>query len=484
MLLIIHGISGACRTITCALFFICAPLLNAQQFNGYVYSDFAGILGARTQPASIAGSPYNYHFSLVNASFSGSNNISQLVVSPEGGSEFQRIIENDRKFLQASLTAGGLSAMFTLPNKQAIGIQAQFRSHLSTNNISPDFANQFQNWQDPQIINRPFSDQTGEFAGAAWRELSFTYAKVFKQQGRHMWKGGITAKMINSYGSLFIELEDFDYTLIGQGRAEVTSGSVRYGFSDNLDQYTNFGGDQSFSSLPPTNKAQFAVDLGVVYQHKANRRPLRTKNGTRKRREFEYDYRIGFSITDIGVLKFNYGGFSTAASELLSNNVDPVNLNVVFARPSSLPDLTAQLQEFLVTESLTGEYTIALPAASHINVDYNLGKGFFANANIRVDISSLLPADYKLHYYSNVTLTPRWESRSFGLYMPLLINQLGEFRGGAAVRLGPLVFGSQDWGALFSNTVRQASFFFTLNLADFALTADQKRARSCFSPWG
>lgn len=475
-----HHLARGLRPIFCLLLTLSAWQSEAQDFNGFVYSEYAGILGARVQPASIAGTPYQYHISLLNGNLSGSNNISEMV-GGEGGVEFQRIIENDRKFMQASLSLGGLSAMVSLPGKRALGFQARFRTHVSTNNISPDFANQFQNWRAPELNNMTFKDQTGELAVAGWREISLTYAKVFCQKKRHSWKGGATLKMINSYGSLFMELEDLDYSLLSQGRAEVSSGAVRYGFSDNLNAFNNFGGTQSFGQLPKANPLSLALDLGVVYHHKASRKPLRSKNGTRKKREFDYDFRLSMSITDIGVLKFQYGQLSTAASELITNQVDPVNLNVVFARPTSLVELTENLSEFLITESLEGEYTMALPAASHINMDYNLGKGFFMNANVRVDLSGLLPADYKLHYYSNVTLTPRWESRNMGLYLPIVVNQLGNVRTGAAFRMGPLMFGSQDWNSLFAQRKRSLSFFFSINLS--RLVFQPGTANACFSPW-
>lgn len=465
-------------SLLCA-FFTLVYTASAQDFNGFIYSEFSGILGVRVQPASIAGSLYKSHISLVNGSINASNNISELV-GAEGRYEFQRIIENDRKFLQANLAAGGLSAMFSLPGQQAVGIQFQFRTHASTNNIAPEFANQFQNWRDPQILNIPFQDQTGSLAASGWREIAITYARVLEETKQHRLKLGLTGKLVHSHGSLFVELGDFDYTLLGQGLADVSSASVKYGYSDNLNSHNNFGGTESFSTLPKATGASLAFDLGIIYEHKANRRPLHTKRGTLKRREFDYDFKIGLSVTDLGVMPFNHGSLSTKADQLISSRVDPVNLNVVFARPTSLDELTTNLSEFLITESLTGKYTMALPAATHLNVDYNLGKGFFLNSNIRLDISSLLPAEYRLHYYSNMTLTPRWENRHAGFYFPVNINQIGQFSAGAALRMGPLVLGSQDWSSLFSPRKRAFSFFFTINLVDFAY--DPGKAVSCFIP--
>jgi hypothetical protein len=446
--------------------------LFAQRFNGFIYSDFSGILGARVQPASIAGSPYKWDINLVNGNAFITNNIARIEPSGES-SAINRYIDQKTKFLQSNLAIGGLSAMISLPNHKAMGFQYQVRGHVSANKLSPDFITQVNRFTDLRFVNSHVRDQTGELAGALWRELSFTYAAVVADDGYNRWKFGFTAKMINSYGSIFARLKDLDYNIDGNGLGLFTNFEMTYGYSANLDPYNEFDGNEPLSGLPPKNAFSSAFDVGVVFERRADRPSRKSKSGTRLEPDVDYEFRVSASLTDIGVMQFAQGEASTRILGLQPGLGADIDFDNLLSGVSSFRQLRDSVATFAETDGINGRYSVTMPTALNLNYDYNFGNDWYVNANALVDMTSLIPADFRLNYLHNLTVTPRWEQSRRAVYAPVYINQIGDFHLGLAARLGILTLGTQDLGALFASKKDSFGFFFSLNLNQ--LVANSKK---------
>lgn len=446
--------------------------LKAQRFNGFIHSDFSGILGARVQPASIAGSPYKWDINLVNGNAFITNNIANLERNGETTSII-RNIDSKKKFLQSNLGLGGFSAMISLPNQKAIGFQYQIRGHVSGNNISPVFISQVNRFTDARFLNSMAEDQKGELGAALWQELSFTYAAVVADDGYNRWKVGVTAKVINSYGSIFAQLRDLDYGIDGAGLGLFTNFEMDYGYSANLNPFEEFDGNEPLSGLPPKNKAGRALDIGVVFERRASRPSQKSASGTRLEPDVDYEFRVSASITDLGTMEFAQGNASTRLLGLQPGLGADINFDNLLSGVSSFRELTDSVSTFAITEKINGRYKMTLPTALNLNYDYNFGNDWYVNANAVVDMTSLIPADYRLNYLHNITITPRWEQSRRAVYAPIYVNQIGDVHLGAAARLGILTLGTQNLGALFASKKSSFGFFFSLNLNQ--LVANSKK---------
>lgn len=460
------------RKVFLLTFLVTCLSLSAQRFNGFIHSDFSGILGARTQPASIAGSPYKFDINLLNANFFITNNFAQLVNQDER-TVIRRYIDDKQKFVEGGFSLGGFSLMLTLPQQEAIGLQYQVRGHASGIDISPQFISQVNRFTDLRFLNTTVEDQSGEVAAALWRELSFTYARVLKDDGFNRWKIGVTAKMINSYGGAFAELEELDYSINGQGLARFDTIRMKYSYSSNLDPYEGFDGTQKLDGLPPRNAFSPAFDLGVTFERRASRPSPKTEKGTRRESDLDYEFRISVSITDLGVMEFGQGEASNEILGILPGMNTNINLDDLINGVTSFRTLNDRLATFVEAQPLDGQFKISLPTALNLNYDYNFGNDWFINANAVVDISSLMPADYRLRYLHNVTVTPRWEQSRRAVYLPMYYNQIGDFYLGAAARIGILTIGTQNLGSLFASERDSFGFFFSLNLNQ--LVANSKK---------
>ncbi len=453
------------------LLLVLAESLFGQRFAGYLYSDYSGVLGAKSQPASLADSPYKYDINLLNGNFYVTNNIAFRNKASENAG-LVRFINDKEKFLQANLSIGGLSAMLSLPRKQGIALNMSARFHASGNDISPDFIQQFNRFSRPEFIGRTIVDQQLEVAFGAWYEIGLTYAAVIKDNGFNRWKFGITPKLVNGLGAGFARLNDLDYEIDNQlGEVRMTDLHLEFGYSSNLDEFEQFDGTEPFSS-PKGIGFKPALDFGVTFERVAFRGDPSESSGTRLDPDITYEFKVSASITDLGIFKYDLGRASTNAPSLLPNP-GFLDLEGKFDGLSSFRELADSLATISNTESLGGQFTVTLPTALNLNYDYNLGNYYYFNANVIVDLTRYIPADYRLNHLTNLTLTPRWEKGQRGFYLPVHVNQIGDFQVGMAARLGPLTFGTQNIGSLFSQTPSSGSFFFSINISK--LKANSKK---------
>ena len=457
--------------IVCFFLFLICNGLVCQHFTGYSYSDYAGILGAKAQPASLADSPYKYDISLINGNYFITNNIAYL----DKTEEFRGLVRylNDKtKFVQSNISYGGMSAMVSLTKKQGLGISYSLRVHGNGNEISPQFIQQFNQFARPEYLGQAVLNQKLDMTLSAWHEFALTYATILKDDGFNKWKLGITPKLVNSMGATFAKLSDLDYDIhSSSGEVEVTDLDVLFGYSSNLDVYEQFDGTEQLKR-PKGIGFKPAVDFGITFERKAFRSDPSARSGTKRDPDITYEFKLSASITDLGRFTFDMGSASVHGTSLLPNLGD-IDLNAKFNSIANFREVGDSLATIANTEQLTGQFTVSMPTAFNLSYDYNIGNYYYLNINTIVDMTKIIPADYRLNYLTNFTVTPRWEKGLKGFYMPVYINQIGDVHLGLAARLGPLTVGTQSIGSLFTNKSRSGNFFFSLNISK--LKANSKK---------
>lgn len=450
------------RSLYSILLILFTQIVVAQSFNGFIHSDFSGIIGAQLQPANLAGSPYKYDFSLVNGNLFLNNNIAYLAPT-ETGSGIFRYLDREQKFLNANAALGGFSGMISLPGDESLGFTYRMRAHASAVDFSPDLIIQFNRFSNPRFQNSVVSDQSGEFSASLWREYALTYAKIIKDDGFHRWKIGTSLKLINPRANAFLSINDFDYTTDNNGLTTVTNAELEFGYSSNLNSFEQFDGVEPLNKLPSLTGNKLGFDIGVVYERVAFREAPKEPDGTNYEPDIDYEFKLSISITDIGAMRYEYGSASSIANGLLPTaNLN--NADVLFDSLQSFRGFRDSLAQISQISPLNGTYTVSLPTTLNLGYDYNFGNDFFFGAHARIDLTSLLATNYRLNYMHSLTLTPRWEKQMKGIYAPVYINQLGDFHLGLAARYGPITLGTQSIGALLAKEKRALGFFFTLNI--------------------
>mgnify|MGYP003338635703 CR=1 FL=1 len=96
-------------------------------------------------------------------------------------------------------------------------------------------------------------------------------------------------------------------------------------------------------------------------------------------------------------------------------------------------------------------FYINKPARVVANADRNLKNDFFVNAELSINLSSLYSRnDLYVKELNFLTVTPRWETRHWGAYLPLSFNGKKQFWVGGALKAGPLVVGLYNLSYLLS----------------------------------
>jgi hypothetical protein len=106
---------------------------------------------------------------------------------------------------------------------------------------------------------------------------------------------------------------------------------------------------------------------------------------------------------------------------------------------------------------LHGIFNIRNPARLVINVDRPLMNGFSINAGLSLNLTGY-HNDGKIlgvQEMNLMTLTPRWETRRWGAYLPIQYTTEGRLMVGGAFKAGPLLLGVHNWGNVFSSSRMQ-----------------------------
>ena len=119
-------------------------------------------------------------------------------------------------------------------------------------------------------------------------------------------------------------------------------------------------------------------------------------------------------------------------------------------------DLDDILNTFYTLIDTKFGYKTQLPTALHINADWSFTQRFYVNLN--TDLSLISKKKATGSRISNiVSLTPRFESKFFSLYVPLSVVEYNGFQAGAGLRFGGLYIGSGSiLTALTSNNTKGA----------------------------
>ena len=90
-----------------------------------------------------------------------------------------------------------------------------------------------------------------------------------------------------------------------------------------------------------------------------------------------------------------------------------------------------------------------------LNVDRFITGAWYINGNASLNVSSITGNDHRLTDLNLLTITPRWETRRLGFFLPIQFNTKQQLWVGGAVKLGPLLLGVHNWANVFSKNKMQ-----------------------------
>jgi hypothetical protein len=292
---------------------------------------------------------------------------------------------------------------------------------------------------------------------STWMELYGTYSRTAYEDERGRLNLGATVKVSRGLSGAYARLSGAQFSTTTQGNTPgyvLNNASLVYGYSSNFDQWQkgNSAG-QNISNLFALSQGGASFDLGAEYLVK----PQDITNFGDDDNYFDYTWKFGISLLDIGANQYKYG--------TQSRNVSGVKANITNTTLDKKFDSTVHsLQTFndslatLVNQSsaIGGQFKTINPMRLVVNVDRFIAGAFYINADVSVNIPvSFLKNYLQVQSLSFITITPRWEIKKLGFYLPVQYNAESQLWIGAAIKAGPLLIGVHNVANLFGTTSTQ-----------------------------
>ena len=416
---------------------------NAQSYLGYVPDNYAGVQGVLYNPASIADSRFKADINLFSISSSVTNDAYGVKIFDVFKDGYDFDLEAKKNFSNANnaflnTDVMGPSVMFNIAPKHTLAIFTRARAFVNVIDVNGQVINDITKDNKTSFPSATVGSFNG--VGNSWGELGISYAAVLFQKGEHFLKGGITAKYLQGVANYHIQGTNVtmaynENLLLPQNSTYTTTGTAIYGSSQ------DFAND---SDLDIDSKSRgFGVDLGLVYEwrpeYSADRADINDLKEVNK-----YKLRFGISVTDLGSMKYAKG----------VRNSYNLNETITQDNYDGSENFDEFLRDYYTSVPVNGNVRSNLPTAIHADVDWNIHRRFYLNANGDLGIVSKTKLNQN-SIANRVSLTPRYESKWFSAYIPIsYMDYSKQAQVGLGLRTGVFFIGSSS---IVSNAISKSS---------------------------
>jgi len=438
------------------LFLLLFEVTHGQEMLGVINSNYAGIYGLKLNPSLTTTSRLYMDYNLMGIqgfvdndyAYVSNKDFFNIIFKKEGpvyftseNEERSFAINRDNLYKNGfqDLSIFGPSGMMVL-GKHGFGLTTGFRTLSSFNNLPPDIANFLYEAIDFDVQHEINYEHDNELnvASLSWFELGINYAYILKRHKWDYWSAGLTLKPLFGTSAFFSSIDHVNYTVHNDTTASVYDATFAYGFSLPVNYQTN-----AWEPGPLFKGYGLGLDIGVTYMF--------TRKGEKAyyfeqlcEQDYEaYNFKIGFSILDIGFIKFS--------KKAILSSYDHVS--TVWYKPydtlsnSSLNDLVTKIDRYF-GDAAAGEtksddsFTMTLPPIASLQADYWMKDNFYLSLMVFYPLNI-----FKNNYFyrpSIIALTPRYETARFEINIPISIYDFkaGEPKIGFSARFGNFFFGT------------------------------------------
>ena len=452
---------------------VCIMSANAQ-FLGIRASNFGGVTNVNYNPA-IADSRYLVDINLFTTDMTVSNSylglkgkLKDISNNWDSDANLSEHLNGKAKFGYASTTTQfPLSFLVGFgknkSNNQAIAVTGHINSVTNVDNLGEDLARNIRyGWGSDafnkigDFTNKPHSLDNMGFKGMAWADLGITYSRVVLDKEKHFLKVGATLKVIKGIAAAYAYSDNFNYTFDNLDTIHITNTTVNAGTTKNINYFLPSKREGSTDEYNETDfwtsdvlsnnisKWSAAADIAVVYEFRKDKDKYKYNMDCKDLYYNDRDkhfVQVGFSVTNIGRIKFTKSD-STYNYRLNDYRTgDNFNENTLHYNWAQGGDSTS------VAQSST--FKMWLPTTINVWADINIIKGF--GVNVAAQINPLPKKGLNVHHLTTVAVTPRYDYKWAGVYMPIAVDELANAQWGLGFRAGPLYVASQD---IFSNLIK------------------------------
>jgi hypothetical protein len=440
---------------------------SAQDYHAIQGSSYAGSLGVGNNPASIVATPYKWDLTVLALQAKTATNMYTVenysLISSAKNSAAYTNDGNYKRFTDFNFNINLLNARIALSRQHAIAFGINLRGNGRLKTDVYNYSDTLQNMHQFFGINEGNNILSGSFSGSSWVEAFATYSRTLWDDNQGRLNGGITLKGTRGIAGAFAQLTNGHAERVGTDTAfTLQSAAARYGYSYNFDGWQNGNTtSQNLKDFVNNTRGGFSVDLGFEYLIKPQ--GITTINDPDN--YYDYDWKIGLSLLDWGYNQYRYGNKSRSSISPASNVTD-VLLDQKFDSLTTFNNFNDSLASVVNGFStINGKFKVHNPTRLVLNIDKPLGNDFYINADISVNLNKALAGSRRFYTQelSFLTLTPRWETRSWGVYFPMQYNMEKQFWIGGAFKAGPLLIGVHNWANVFSrNKIQNGGAYLAL----------------------
>lgn len=427
---------------------------KSQDVLGYINSNYSGVTGIDINPANVVDTRYKVDINLIGISFSAYNNYLGIhrdvfkmkdsyghLYAFDNLFQDKYISERGNKMNKSVYFSNQIytpSFLITINKKNAFAIKTKVRTLLNVDGIEPDLAKLLYKSVNYPTLWTKLSNQNLSIQTMTWAEYGASFGHVFKDEGKHFFKAGVTVNYLQGIQSAYMNVKNLDYKFSNDTTLSLYHTDVSYGHS------TNFEADKNNIKFKQIANASFGLDLGFVYEWRPDfekyKYDMDGKTGLTRKDKNKYKLKVGVSIVDIGAIKFKKGEYS----HNFTANIDNWNLHQ-FDTVKTIADFDKTLKSNFVMQDGDQYYKMNLPMAITAQIDYNIYKDLYINftpywsPRMKNDME-------KVHDLTTFSLTPRWDHKWFGVFLPFSYDNTGNFKAGVALRMGPIIIGTNSLG--------------------------------------
>lgn len=283
--------------------------------------------------------------------------------------------------------------------------------------------------------------------GLGWMEFGGTYATIIDRKANQLTQVGISVKRLMGIAGVGLRLDEWNYAVVDSNNIETYSFRGEYGFNEPA---LNSGGG-------------FGFDLGVTF--KKTDRNVQGYQPFSPCTKGDYKYKLGFSILDIGSVKFKGPFYRNVFNETEQSEWNDFS-GTKAEDAAQLDSLFNEGFDLSKQNSSEESFRMKLPTAFSAQIDYNVGYNFYV-----FGIATLgFPRRNHLGVQraSYIGVVPRYEIKRFEISIPMSLYEMQAPQIGLMLRLNSIIIGTDMLGPLlFNQDVYGADFYFNLKYTMF-----------------
>ena len=429
--------------------------LKAQNYHGIQGSPYAGSLGVHNNPASILMAPYKWDLTILGIQGKSSTNFFTInnysLLSNPYKSSYSIDGGDYKRFSNLSINLNLLNARIALGRQAAIAFGVNIKSYSNASSSPYNYEDTLLTTGDFFKINQPERVYSARINSSSWAEIYATYSRTIVDNDAERLNAGITVKVNKGLSGAVVRLENGGYSQSADRRYSITGGYLEYLYSANLDHWQKQNGTgTNISNLLRYSNGGISVDAGVEYMVK-HRELVNFDDGDNY---YDYEWKFGLSLLDAGFTKFHSGDKSRGVSNIYPTVTSADLDNKFDSTITSLKIFNDSLATIAGNfAAINGVYNMINPMRLVVNIDRFVTRNVYVNAELSLNIPDAWVKKWRNVKEMNLlTVTPRWETRRFGLYLPIQYTNTNRFWIGGAFKAGPLLLGIHNWASLFSKT--------------------------------